>query len=206
MFEAGAFYVIDRGYMDFKRLNLIAAAGAFFVTRAKDNLRFSRQHSLPVDHLAGVRSDQIGKPTLAAARAAFPWLLRKVRYFDPETSRDLVFLTNHLEIPAITVATIYRMRWQIELFFRWIKGHLRIKHYFGTSPNAVKSQIWIAVSVYLMVAIIHKQLKLPGTLHRTLQLLSVHPFEKVPIHELLTENAFKPWEPLNRNQLMLFDL
>jgi hypothetical protein len=206
VFEAGAFYVMDRGYMDFKRLNLIAAAGAFFVTRAKDNLRFSRQHSLPVDHLAGVRSDQIGKPTLAAARAAFPWLLRKVRYFDLETSRDLVFLTNHLEIPATTVANIYRMRWQIELFFRWIKGHLRIKHYFGTSPNAVKTQIWIAVSVYLMVAIIHKQLKLPGTLHRTLQLLSVHPFEKVPIHELLTENDFNPLEPLNRNQLMLFDL
>ena len=196
VFEAGAFYVMDRGYMDFKRLSLIAAAGAFFVTRAKDNLRFSRQHSLPVDHPAGVRSDQIGKPTLAAARAAFPWLLRKVRYFDTETSRDLVFLTNHLEIPAITVANIYRMRWQIELFFRWIKGHLRIKHYFGTSPNAVKTQIWIAVSVYLMVAIIHKQLKLPGTLHRTLQLLSVHPFEKVPIHELLTESDFKPLEPL----------
>ena len=129
-----------------------------------------------------------------------------MRYFDTETSRDLVFLTNHLEIPAITVANIYRMRWQIELFFRWIKGHLRIKHYFGTSPNAVKTQIWIAVSVYLMVAIIHKQLKLPGTLHRTLQLLSVHPFEKVLIHELLTESDFKPLEPQNHNQLMLFDL
>lgn len=206
VFEAGAFYVMDRGYMDFKRLNLIAAAGAFFVTRAKDNLRFSRQHSLPVDYLAGVRSDQTGKPTLPAARAAFPWLLRKVRYFDPETSRDLVFLTNHLEIPAITVANIYRMRWRIELFFRWIKGHLRIKHYFGTSPNAVKTQIWIAVSVYVMVAIIHKQLKLPGTLHRTLQLLSVHPFEKVPIHELLTECDFKPLESSNHNQLMLFHL
>lgn len=204
VFEAGAFYVMDRGYMDFKRLSLIAAAGAFFVTRAKDNLRFSRQYSLPVDHPAGVRSDQIGKPTLPAARAAFPWLLRKVRYFDTETSRDLVFLTNHLEIPAITVANIYRMRWQIELFFRWIKGHLRIKHYFGTSPNAVKTQIWIAVSVYLMIAIIHKQLKLPGTLNRTLQLLSVHPFEKVPIHELLTESDFKPLEPLDHNQLLLW--
>ena len=206
VFEAGAFYVLDRGYMDFKRLNLIAAAGAFFITRAKDNLRFSRQRSLPVDYASGVRSDQIGKPMAPASRKAFPWPLRKVRYFDPERSRDLVFLTNHLEIPAITVANIYRMRWQIELFFRWIKGHLRIKHYFGTSPNAVKTQIWIAVSVYLMVAIIHKQLKLPGTLHRTLQLLSVHPFEKVPIHELLTENDFKPLEPMDRNQLMLFDL
>ena len=120
LFEPGAFYVMDRGYMDFKRLHRIAAAGAFFVTRAKDNLRFSRQRSLPVDYPAGVRSDQIGKPTLAKARAAFPSLLRKVRYFDAETGRNLVFLTNHLQIPALTVAQIYRLRWRIELFFRWI--------------------------------------------------------------------------------------
>ena len=164
LFEAGAFYVMDRGYMDFKRLHRIAAAGAFFVTRAKDNLRFSRQRSLPVDHSCGLRSDQIGKPTLPKARQAFPGLLRKVRYFDAGTGRDFVFLTNHLQIPALSVAQIYRLRWRIELFFRWIKGHLRIKHYFGTSPNAVKTQIWIAVAVYLMVAIIHKELKLPGTL------------------------------------------
>jgi hypothetical protein len=205
-FEPGAFYVLDRGYMDFKRLNLIAGAGAFFVTRAKDNLRFSRQRSRPVDYPAGLRSDQIGKPTLAKARDSFPSLLRKVRYFDAETERNLVFLTNHLEIPALTVALIYRLRWRIELFFRWIKGHLRIKHYYGTSPNAVKTQIWIAITVYLMVAILHKQLSLPGTLHRTLQLLSVHPFEKVPVHELLTESDFKPLEPLNCNQLLLFNL
>jgi len=206
IFEPGAFYVIDRGYMDFQRLNRIARAGAFFVTRAKDNLRFSRQRSLPVDRATGVRSDQIGKPTLAKARAAFPALLRKVRYFDPETQRHLVFLTNHLGIPALTVALIYRLRWRIELFFRWIKGHLRIKHYYGTSSNAVKTQIWIAITVYLMVAILHKQLNLPGTLHRTLQLLSVHPFEKVPIHELLTETNFKPVESMNCNQLLLFML
>ena len=206
IFEPGAFYVIDRGYMDFQRLNRIARAGAFFVTRAKDNLRFSRQRSLPVAAASGVRSDQIGKPTLAKARAAFPALLRKVRYFDPETRRHLVFLTNHLEIPAVTVALIYRLRWRIELFFRWIKGHLRIKHYYGTSPNAVKTQIWIAISVYLMVAILHKQLSLPGTLHRTLQLLSVHPFEKMPIHELLTETDFRPAEMSDCNQLLLFNL
>jgi hypothetical protein len=185
LFEPGAFYAMDRGYMDFKRLNRIASAGAFFVTRAKDNLRFSRQRSLPVDYPAGVRSDQIGKPTLAKARAAFPSLLRKVRYFDADTGRDFVFLTNHLHIPALSVGKIYRLRWRIELFFRWIKGHLRIQHYYGTSPNAVKNQIWIAVAVYLMVAILHKQLALPGSLHRTLQLLSVHPFEKMPLHELL---------------------
>jgi len=205
-FEPGAFYGIDRGYLDFKRLNWIAGAGAFFVTRAKDNLRFSRQRSRPVDSRVGVRSDQIGKPALAKAREAFPALLRKVRYFDAETERDLVFLTNHLEIPALTVAMIYRLRWRIELFFRWLKGHLRIKHYYGTSPNAVKTPIWIAIAVYLMVAILHKQLSLPGTLHRTLQLLSVHPFEKAPMHELLTEINFKPSQPLNCNQLLLWNL
>lgn len=206
VFEPGAFYVLDRGYMDFKRLNRIVGAGAFFVTRAKDNLCFSRQHSLPVDYSTGVRSDQIGKPTLAKARAAFPALLRKVRYFDAETERHLVFLTNHLEIPALTVALIYRLRWRIELFFRWIKGHLRIKHYYGTSPNAVKTQIWIAMTVYLMVAIIHKQLSLPGTLHRTLQLLSVHPFEKAPLHELFTETKFKATPAENPNQLLMLNL
>ncbi len=154
-FEAGACYVMDRGYMDFRRLHGIAGAGAFFVTRAKDNLRFSRPHSRPVDSQTGLRSDQVGKPTLAKARAAFPGLLRKVRDCDAERKRDLVFLTNPLEIPALTVAGIYRLRWQVELFFRWIKSHLRIQHYFGTSPNAVKTQIWMAVAVYLMVAILH---------------------------------------------------
>ena len=206
IFEPGAFYVMDRGYMDFSRLNRIASAGAFFVTRAKDNLRFSRQRSLPVDYPAGVRSDQIGKPTRVNARAAFPSLLRKVRYFDADTGRDFVFLTNHLQIPALTVAKIYRLRWRIELFFRWIKGHLRIKHYYGTSPNAVKTQIWIAVATYLMVAILHKQLALPGTLHRTLQLLSVHPFEKMPLHELLAEPNFNSLVSQDCNQMMLFDL
>ena len=206
LFEPGACYGMDRGYMDFKRLNRIAAAGAFLVTRAKDNLRFSRPRSLPVDYPAGVRSDQIGKPTLAKARTAFPSLLRKVRYFDADTGRDFVFLTNHLQIPALSVAEIYRLRWRIELFFRWIKGHLRIQHYYGTSRNAVKTQIWIAVAVYLMVAIFHKQLALPGTLHRTLQLLSVHPFEKMPLHELLAETNFNSLLSMDRNQRTLFDL
>jgi len=206
VFEAGAFYVMDRGYMDFKRMDLIARAGAFFVTRAKDNLRFSRQRSHAVDMRSGLRSDQIGKPTLTKARSDFPSLLRKVRYYDEETNRDFVFLTNNLNVAALTVPKIYRLRWRIELFFRWIKGHLRIKHYYGTSPNAVKTQIWIAVCVYLMVAIVHKELSLPGTLHRTLQLLSVHPFEKVSIHELLAETDFRHLETLKSNQLMMFDL
>jgi len=206
LFEAGAFYVMDRGYMDFARLARIVLAGAFFVTRAKSNLRFTRHRSLPRDCLEGVLSDQVGCPSLPKAVADFPYPLRRVRYFDAESSKHLVFLTNNLEIPALTVAKLYKARWQIELFFKWIKGHLRIKHYFGTSPNAVKTQILIAVAVYLMVAILHKQLQLPGRLHRTFQLLSIHPFEKVPIHELLTEADFKSYMPHKNNQLMLWDL
>jgi hypothetical protein len=206
LFEAGAFYVMDRGYMDFARLARIVLAGAFFVTRAKSNLRFTRHYSMPRDCLEGVLSDQVGSPSLPKAAADFPYPLRRVRYFDAESSKHLVFLTNNLEIPALTVAKLYKSRWQIELFFKWIKGHLRIKHYFGTSSNAVKSQIWIAVAVYLMVAILHKQLQLPGRLHRTFQLLSIHPFEKVPIHELLTETDFKSYMPHKNNQLTLWDL
>jgi hypothetical protein len=204
IFEAGAFYLMDRGYMDFARLILIANAGAFFVTRAKCNLQFTRHYSKPVDRFTGLRSDHVGKPTLAKSRKAFPVLLRKVRYFDSETGKELIFLTNNLEIPALTVAMLYKARWSIELFFRWIKGHLRIKHYYGTSPNAVKTQIWIAVSTYLMIAILHKQLKLPGTLHRTLQLLSVHPFEKVALNELLTETDHRSFINSDPNQLNLF--
>lgn len=204
LFEAGAFYLMDRGYMDFSRLILIANAGAFFVTRAKSNLQFTRHYSKPVDRFTGLRSDHVGKPTLTKSRNAFPVLLRKVRYYDSETSRELVFLTNNLEIPALTVAMLYKARWSIELFFRWIKGHLRIKHYYGTSPNAVKTQIWIAVSTYLIIAILHKQLKLPGTLHRTLQLLSVHPFEKVTLNELLMKTDHRTFINSDPNQLNLF--
>lgn len=204
--EPGAFYLMDRGYMDFGRLGRIAASSAFFVTRAKTNLRFGRHRSQPVDQSTGLRRDQIGVPKLPKARADFPWPLRKVRFYDAKQKRDLVFLTNHLEIPALSVARLYKMRWQVELFFRWIKGHLRIKHYFGTSPNAVRTQIWIAMAVYLMVAILHKQLGLPGKLYRTLQILSIHPFEKVPLPELLTNtgspNEISPFS----NQLTLWDL
>jgi len=204
IFEAAAFYVLDRGYVDFARLARIAHAGAFFVTRAKDNLRFTRQHSRPVNFATGLRSDQIGKLTQAKSRAAFPWSLRKVRYFDAETKRTLVFLSNNLSIPAQSVARLYQLRWQVELFFRWIKQNLRIKHFFGNSGNAVRTQIWIAVAVYVMIAILHKELKLPGTLHRTLQILSVHPFEKVTLHELLTETTFDTFIMATPNQLTLW--
>ena len=204
IFEPGAFYLLDRAYMDFTRLARIARAGAFFVTRAKDNLRFSRFGSNPKVFGSGVSSDQVGQPTLLKAREAFPWPLRRIRFVDPDTGKKLVFLTNHLEVPATTVAALYKNRWQIELFFRWIKQHLRIKHFFGTSPNAVKTQVWIAVSIYVLIAILHKELKLPGSLHRTLQILSVHPFEKIPLHELLTETPDNFMNTHNPNQLWLW--
>lgn len=202
-FEPAAFYLMDRGYTDFKRLALIARAGAFFVTRAKTNLKFTRHYSLSIDRLAGLRSDHVGKPTNQKSRDVFPMLLRKVIYYDAETCKEFVFLTNNLEIPALTVAMLYKLRWRIELFFWWIKGHLRIKHYYGTSPNAVKTQIWIAVCTYLMIAILHIQLKLPGKLHRTLQILSVHPFEKTLINQLLAETDHRSYSVSDPNQLML---
>ncbi len=204
IFEPGAFYLLDRAYMDFTRLAKIARAGAFFVTRAKDNLRFSRIGSNPKIFGSGVSSDQVGRLTLPKAREAFPWPLRRIRFVDPDTGKKLVFLTNHLEVPAETVAALYKNRWQIELFFRWIKQHLRIKHFFGTSPNAVKTQVWIAVSIYVLIAILHKELKLPGSLHRTLQILSVHPFEKIPLHQLLTETPDNFMDAHNPNQLWLW--
>ena len=204
IFEPGAFYLLDRAYMDFTRLAKIARAGAFFVTRAKDNLRFSRFGSNPKIFGSGVSSDQVGQPTLPKAREAFPWPLRRIRFVDPDTGNKLVFLTNHLEVSATTVAALYKNRWQIELFFRWIKQHLRIKHFFGTSPNAVKTQVWIAVSIYVLIAILHKELKLPGSLHRTLQILSVHPFEKIPLHQLLTETPDNFMDTHDPNQLWLW--
>jgi len=204
IFEPWAFYLLDRAYMDFTRLAKIARAGAFFVTRAKDNLRFSRFGSNPKVFGSGVSSDQVGQPTLPEARNAFPWPLRRIRFVDPDTGKKLVFLTNHLEVPATTVAALYKNRWQIELFFRWIKQHLRIRHFFGTSANAVKTQVWIAASVYVLIAILHKELKLPGSLHRTLQILSVHPFEKIPLYELLTETPDNFMDTHNPNQLWLW--
>lgn len=206
VFESGGIYILDKGYIDFSRFQRIAASGAFFVTRAKENLRFTRQESRPVDKTTGLRSDQVGYLALPKARENFPSPLRRIRFFDAEQNRFLVFLTNHMELPALTVAKLYKKRWEIELFFKWIKGNLRIKHYYGTSPNAVKTQIWTAVTTYLLVAILHKELKLPGSLHRTLQILSVHPFEKITLHELLMKNGFRDSDTQNSNQLELFDL
>lgn len=202
IFEPGAFYLIDRGYLDFERLARMAQAGAFFVTRAKDGLRFHRHRSQPVDVTTGLYSDQIGKLGLPQARRDYPGLLRRVRFRDPETGKMLIFLTNQLDLPALTVAGLYRARWQIELFFRWIKQHLRIRHFLGNSPNAVKTQVWIAMCVYAMLAILHRRLNAPGTLFRTIQVLSVHPFDKTPLDQLLMESDCKANENSSPEQLI----
>jgi len=206
IFEPGAIYLIDRGYLDFGRLARINQAGAFFVIRAKSNTVFNRQSSRPVDIESGLRSDQTGLLGTPASREAYPWPLRRVRYRDPEDGKVYVYLTNLHSVSPEVVPTLYRMRWQIELFFRWIKQHLRIRHFYGNSLNAVKTQIWVSVIVYLIVAILHKELKLPGTLHRTFQVLSTCPFSQTPIHELLMKSDFQANHMSIFNQLEFNDL
>ena len=161
------------------------------MTRAKDKVRFTRHYSTPNDDSTSVNSDQLGKLTLPKARENYPIQLRRIRFYDDENKRYFIFLTNNLQLPAEVIAKLYKMRWGVELFFKWIKQNLRIKHFYGNSLNAVKTQIWIALAVYLIFAILHKDLKLPGNLHRSLQLLSVHPFEKIPIDQLLAKREFK---------------
>jgi hypothetical protein len=201
--ESGAFYVMDRGYLDFERLYTLHQAGSFFVTRAKSNSKFRRLVSRPVDRSTGLICDQSVELTVFYSHQGYPERLRRIRFKDPETAKTLVFLTNNFVLPALTIGALYKSRWQVELFFRWIKQHLRIKRFFGTSENAVKSQVWIAVAVYVLVAIIRKRLDLDFSLHSMLQILSVTPFEKVPLFQLLTEMA--PAEPsaANPNQLIL---
>ena len=204
--EPRAFYILDRGYLDFARLYVLHQACAHFVIRAKKNLRFTRHLSRPRVAQSGVRSDQIGRLSLPQARQDYPERLRRVRFWDAPTGKSLVFLTNHLTLPAVTVAALYKLRWQVELFFKWIKQHLRIKTFYGTSENAVRTQIWIAVCVYVLIAILKKELKLPQTLHSILQVLSVTAFEKVPIYELLTRNTLRDSHYASFKQLSLWDL
>lgn len=202
--DPGAVYVMDRGYVDFGRLRLLSEAGAFFVTRTKAGVLFSRQESLPVDKSTGVRSDHVVLLVTAASSKNYPERLRRVAYRDPEDGKVLVFLTNNFVLSAFKIAAIYKMRWRVELFFKWIKQNLRIKHFFGTSENAVKTQIWIAVCVYLLVAILRKELGLEISPAQILQILSVTPFEQVPLDELLTKSHSQD-EPLcPPNQLMLW--
>jgi len=204
--EPGSFYVMDRGYLDFARLYVLHQQGGFFVIRAKNPLRYNRLHSLPVNVTTGVRSDQIITLTVFYSRQGYPERLRRVRFFDAETDRFFVYLTNNFALSALTIALLYKSRWQVELFFKWIKQHLRIKSFFGTSDNAVKTQVWIAICVYVLVAILKKQLNLPGSLHKILQILSVNAFEKVALQELLTQTMPRFQDDENHNQLMLFDL
>jgi transposase len=203
--EAGAFYVMDRGYIDFQRLLVLTRSLAFFVVRAKSNVVLQRRYSHPVDKNTGVCSDQTVVLTSLKSAFAYPDALRRVSYFDVETGKRLKFLTNNFTLPALTIAQIYKQRWQVELFFKWIKQNLRIKAFYGTSQNAVKTQIWIAASVYVLVAIVRKRLGLEASLHQILQILSLTLFEKIPI-----SRALQPSDSCNdlsepRNQLILFD-
>jgi IS4 transposase len=202
--EPGAFYVIDRGYVDFQRLYRFVLAGAFFVTRTKAGVQLNRLESRPVDKSTGVRSDHIVWLNTSHSAAHYPDRLRRVSYKDPESGKGLVFLTNNFDLPALTIAQLYKCRWQVELFFKWIKQNLRIKHFFGTSDNAVKTQVWIAVSVYVIAAIIHKQLGLEISLSQLLQVLSVNVFEQVPLAELVAKTQTQEELCDTRNQLMLW--
>jgi hypothetical protein len=204
--EAGAFYVMDRGYLDFQRLYRLTLAAAFFVTRTKDNVLLQRRYSHPADRTTGVKSDHTVVLVAPGSIKHYPAALRRVRYFDAQHQRFLVFLTNNFELPALTIANLYKSRWQVELFFKWIKQHLRIKAFFGTSQNAVRSQIWIAISIYLLVAIVKKELNLSASLYQILQVVSVTIFERVPILQALQLQIAGEKSDLFFNQLSLFDL
>jgi transposase len=204
--EAGAIYIMDRGYIDFERLYALHQAGAFFVTRAKSNMVAHRVYSKPTDRETGIICDQTIALDGYHARRNYPEHLRRIRYKDPETGRMLVFLTNHTLLPAATICALYKNRWKVELFFKWIKQNLRIKQFYGTSENAVKTQLWIAISVYVLVAIVHKQLKISASLYTSLQVLSVAIFEKIPIDQALggEANQINCLQPSNQLNLFYF--
>jgi len=203
--EAGAFYVMDRGYIDFARLYRLHQAGAFFVTRAKRNMDAQRRYSHSVDRSTGLIYDQTLVLQGYQSAQDYPETLRGVRYKDPETGKRLLFITNNTALPALSICALYKARWQVELFFRWIKQHLRVKAFFGTTENAVKSQIWIAVSVSVLVAIIRKRLNLSRSLYEILQILSLNQFEKIPLNTLLSRFEGPSEIDQSANQLILFD-
>ena len=206
LLEPGAFYLLDRGYLDFARLYRMTQAGAFFVTRAKGNTQFYRRRSQAIDKSTGIRSDQTIVLTGPKTSTLYPSPLRRVHYFDAEKDLRLIFLTNNFPLPALIIAQLYRARWQVELFFRWIKQHLRIKAFYGTTENAVKTQVWVALSSYLLVAILKKRLGLDMNLHKILQVLSISLFEKTPILLGFLEFNRQLPEPDTCNQLQMFDL
>ena len=203
--EAGSFYIMDRGFTDFARWFTLHQAQAFFVIRGKSNLLFRRIYSRPVDTSTGLRCDQTIALTSAKAHRDYPQHLRRIKFYDAEHQKYLVFLTNNFDLPALTIAQLYRCRWQVELFFKWIKQHLRIKQFYGTTENAVKTQIWIAISVYVLVAIVKKHLKTEATLYTILQILSLTLFEKIPLDQLLRNFEMQEARVKNDNQLNLFD-
>ena len=206
LIEPGAIYIIDRGYLDFARLHRFTNEAAFFVTRTKKGIQFRRRTSRPVDFATGLVSDHTVGLATATARHDYPDQLRRVRYIDPETTKRLTFLTNNFTLPALAIPQLYKSRWKVELFFRWIKQHLRIKAFYGTSENAVKTQIWIALSVYVLVAIVKKRLALDVSLYKLLQILSVTLFEKTPISIAVFDIGSQFDQIDDRNQLQLFDL
>jgi hypothetical protein len=203
--EPGAFYILDRGYTDYARFYALDQVGSFFVTRARRNMDARRIYSAPIDRSTGLICDQTIAFNGPRAARDYPAYLRRIRFRDPDTHKSLVFLTNHARLPALTICALYKCRWQVELFFKWIKQHLRIKRFYGTSENAVKSQIWIAVAVYVLIAIIKKELKLDASLHTLLQILSLTMFEKDSIQQMLTEITTPPLGLEVTNQLNLFD-
>ena len=203
--EPGAFYIMDRGYIDFERLYRLHQAGSFFVTRAKSNLQAQRRYSHPTDRNTGLICDQTIVLTGFYPRQDFDAPLRRIRFQDPETGKRLVFLTNNFTLAALTITELYRCRWQVELFFKWIKQHLRIKVFFGTSENAVKTQVWIAVSTYLLVAIVKKRLEIPASLYEMLQILSLTMFERIPLDQLLNNIHTDEDQRFLTNQLNLFN-
>lgn len=204
-FEVGSFYVMDRGYIDFSRLYGMHLAQVFFVTRAKSNLQYRRVYSHPVDKATGLRCDQTIILTGQKSAHDYPVQLRRVKFYDVKHDKLLVFLTNNFDLPALTIADLYRCRWQVELFFKWIKQHLRIKKFFGTSENALKTQVWIAIAVYVLVAIVKKQLKSDASLYTILQILSLTLFEKTPLNQLIKKSENIEDEDGMTNQLNLFD-
>ena len=202
--EAGAFYVMDRAYVDFTRLSVLDAAGAFFVTRAKKNLQYTFEEATDIQDRSQIQSDWRIGLSVFTSRRGYRKSLRRIRYLDPETNRMLVFLTNNFDLPALTICQLYRQRWQVELFFKWIKQHLRIKAFYGTTENAVKTQIWIAVCVYVLVAIVRKRLQVEASMHTILQILSLTLFETTPRDELLRQDSTTPPESDESPQLELF--
>ena len=200
--EPGSFYVMDRGYVDFRRLYCFVLAAAFFVTRAKTGIKLNRLESRKVDSSTGVQSDQIVWLRNPSSVKHYPDKLRRIHYIDAETGKSFIFLTNNFELPAITIAMLYKSRWKVELFFKWIKQHLRIKHFYGTSDNAVKTQIWIAICVYVLVAIVKKQLESEKSLYSILQILSINAFSKDTLLEVLTDSPSQILEDQRCNQLV----